>query len=100
MAVQRYRLPLDAKNGRRLRMEGSVRHKLGDGGPTLKMRIDGDERFGSEAVAGVDFFYLLTNVRRSNLRERAGKTLVIADQRAIEVENVHEKYPPFAWCTQ
>ena len=59
------------------------------------MRIDADERLGPEPVARVDRLDLATDVGRPNLRERARKALVVADERTIEIENVHA-IPPIA----
>ena len=45
---------------------------------------------GPKSVAAIDFFDLNTDVRCSNLGERAGKPLVVAQESFIEFENIHD----------
>ena len=71
------------------RMQRSVRDEAIHGVASLETRIDADYRLWPETVAGVKFPDLRLDVGRSDLRERTGKTLVVAHERLIQVEDVH-----------
>lgn len=54
-----------------------------NGGAALEVRIDADQRFGPKAPARVNGFNLRAKILSPNLRERAGKALVVIHESAI-----------------
>src|SRR5262249_10531770 len=94
VAIERERLAVDAEYVSRLFVEGAVAHQLIDRCAGLETRIDADKRLRPELIACVDGVDLLVDIRRADLRERAGELLVIAHQGLIEFENVHANPPP------
>ena len=69
MAVKRDRLPVDAKDARRVGVERSIGDERLDRGATLEVRIDADQRLGPEAPARVDCLDLSSDILGADLRE-------------------------------
>jgi hypothetical protein len=55
----------------------------------LKTWVNADERLGPESIAGIDRFYLCSDIWCAEVGERAGKPLIIPDERLIEFEDIH-----------
>ena len=70
-------------------MERSSFNQLINRNTVLKTRIDADERFGPETIAGVKRFDLATDVDRSNLGKRTGEPFVVVYEHPIEVKDIH-----------
>jgi hypothetical protein len=70
--------------------ERASANQLIDRVPVLESWVNAYERLRPKTIAAVDRLDLLANIEGSNLRERAGKPLVIADQGTIELKDIHD----------
>ena len=92
MPVKRDRLPVDPEDAGHIRMERSICDQRLDRGAPLVMRIDGDQRLGPKAPARVDCVNLVSDILGADLGERASKALVVRDERAIQIKDIHDGY--------
>src|SRR5438105_10951614 len=71
-------------------------HQFADRAARLEARIELDHRLGPEAAGGVGGVDFLAEVVGLDVRERARETLVVGNDRPIEIEDIHSATKPRA----
>src|SRR5262249_33990281 len=93
MTIEQERLVVGSEHPSRVWIERSTVYQLVDGGAPLKSRVDADKRLRPEPVGRVQSINLMADVVGSDRGERAGKPLVVADQRPVEIKDVQYGLP-------